>query len=244
MSYTTAGISNLTFEEADLTVTVRATTSHTDKVIQCYLSGSLAAWQKPENGSVAFTLHRPRKTDLIFLLAVDEDEGSVDYWADAFPGASANGNRIVVTVPQMNQGHLPGDLLILYRGDAGDPAGDVEVHRQPYYPGERPAVGYGFVYGSGGYGFDGYNLKGYGYNYGYGEYGFDCDILAWGSEPLSPGVYPVKVVVEDQYGNDSTAYETTATLASYARPADDLAIQSYTPGTDTLVLTFTESPDV
>ena len=244
MAYTTSGISNIRFEQTDLSVTVRATTSHTDKLIQCYVSGELKAWQKPEEGAVSFQVNRPGNVDLIFLLAVDEDEGHVDYWDDAFPGAAANGHRIKVSVPQLNQSFNPGDVLVIYRGAAGAASADVERHRQAYYPGGRPGVGFGFNFGYGGFGYDGYGMRGFGYNFGYGEFGFDCDMLTWESEPLPPGVYPIKVVIEDQYGNESTAYETTQTLASYAQPAESLAVDSYVKGTDTLTLSFTESPDV
>ena len=244
MAYTTSGISNIRFVQTDLSVTVRATTSHTDKLIQCYVSGELKAWQKPEEGAVSFQVNRPGNVDLIFLLAVDEDEGHVDYWDDAFPGVAANGHRIKVSVPQLNIGFNPGDVLVIYRGAAGAGSAETEYHRQEYYPGGRPGVGFGFNFGYGGFGYDGYGMRGFGYNFGYGEFGFDCDMLTWESEPLPPGAYPTKVIIEDEYGNESTAYTTTATLASYAQPAEDLAVDTYDSGTDTLTLSFTESLDV
>lgn len=244
MAYTTSGISNIRYEETDLSIIVRAITTHTDKLIQCYLSGELHAWVKPEDGAVEFHVARPRNVDLIFLLAVDEEEGHVDYWDDAFPGAAANAHRVKVSVPQLNIGFNPGDVLVIYRGAAGAASADTEHHRQEYYPGGRPGVGFGFNFGYGGFGYDGFGIRGFGYNFGYGEFGFDCDMLTWESEPLPPGVYPIKVVIEDRYGNESTAYETTQTLVSYARPADDLAVDTYVLGTDTLNMTFTASPDM
>ena len=47
-----------------------------------------------------------------------------------------------------------------------------------------------------------------------------------------------------RFPHESTEETGTITLVTFARPDTDLTISSYTKATDTLVLTFTESPDL
>ena len=224
--------------------TIRARTTRLTSPVQLYISGSLSAWQYPHAGMVEFAVPTLRKTDLLFLLSVDPANAETDYFSDAFPTAAAYGNRIKVQTPQLMQGFLPDDKWSVYLGAAGAVSATTLYHTQRFYPRGLYCGGYGLGYGTGGYGFDGSSAKGYGYNYGYGEYGYDCDMLTWLSAPLPPGTYPVKVVVTDIHGNESTAATDSVVIATYPRPAKDLAIDSYTLGTDTIAFTWTASADI
>jgi len=243
MSYTTSGITFLGAAEHDGGVIVRAGVAHADKVLQLYVSGRLAAWAVPEHGTAELELPVLRPSDVLFFLAVDLDEAAGDFFDQAFPAGAANGNRIRVCTPQRICGYEPGDRWQVYRGDAGDAVATILAHEQDFYPQGRGACGYGSVYGYS-YGYDGADARGYGHHYGLGEYGFDCDVLEWVSDPLPPGTYPIRVAVEDEHGNASTAYETSVTLNTYPRPAGGLTVDSYDPQTDTLELSWTQSPDI
>ena len=244
MSYTTSGISIVSSREYDLGRIITARTTHTDKLLQCYVSGALVGWQRPQGGTVQFVLTEPRSTDIVLLLAVDEAEAGTDFWVDAFGVGPADGNRIDVQTPQVLAGYVPGDVWKVYRGEAGDAHATILAHRQDFYTGGRHSGGWGKNWGYGGWGFNGQDCRGWGYNWGYGEWGFGCDMLQWISEPLPPGRYPIKVLVEDEHGNASDAYETTVALVTYPRPASDLTVTSYNPATDTLVLSFSDSEDL
>ena len=243
MSYYTTGIQVIDDQAYHGGRLLRVSTTQTDKTIQCYVSGSLLGWRVPQQGTVEFFLADLRETDIVFLLAVDNADAKTNFWDDAFPIAVAHGNRVRVQTPQLSLAYLPDDVWKVYLGNAGSSSADTLKHKQQFFPGGRRCCGYGLGY-SGGYGFDGSNAKGYGFNYGRGEYGFDCEMLQWLSEPLTPGTYPLRVVVESSCGNESTAYETTVELDTFARPATDLAISSYDKDTDQLVLTFTGSLDI
>lgn len=243
MSYTTGGITYLGAAEHDGGTVVRASVAHTDKAIQLYVSGVLAAWAVPRGGTVAFELAVLQPTDVLHLLAVDFDEAGVDYFAAAFGASAEHGNRIRVRTPQWICGFAPGDRWVVYRSEEGEPSADILAHRQEFYPQGRRACGYGSVYGHA-YGYDGADARGYGYNYGRGEYGFDCEMLEWVSEPLAPGDYALRVLVEDEHGNESQAVETVVALDTYPRAAADLAVESYDSQSDTLTLSWTGSEDL
>jgi len=244
MSYTTTGIAYLGAAYTDLGMVVRARTTHADKVIQAYVSGELLCWAWPQDGTVQFALGESLDTEMVFLLAVDPQEAQTNFWNDAFPAAAQHGNRIQVQTPQTIAPYGPGDVWKVYRGGAGEESATVLVHRQEFYPLGLRACGFGAEFGDGGLGWDAAATIGMGYNFGYGEMGFDCEMLRWTSEPLPPGVYPIKVTVEDACGNESAAYETTVTLTTYPRPPRSLAVDSYTRATDTLRLSFTPSEDL
>ncbi len=242
MSYYTDGITlidDAIYDEGRL-ITIR--TDHTDKVIQCYVSGYLLAWGHSVGGVAKFVLPNMGESDMIFLLAVDEEDAAVSYWSQAFESAGGRADRIDVRSPRFGLAYRPGDTWQVYLGSVGDSEADELVHDQPVFVAGRQACGYGMSY-CGGYGFDGANAAGYGECYGY-EYGFDCAMLVYVSSPLPRGEYPVKVVVSDSVGNESIAGESTVTLNTYARPASELAAQSYDSNTDTLTLSFTPSEDI
>jgi len=151
--------------------------------------------------------------------------------------------RLRVRLPQTIAPYLPTDRWRVYRGGAGDAQADREVLTAPIYPGGRRACGFGSHLDSA-FGYDAAGAAGLGATFGRGEFGFDCDLLTWTSEPLPPGTYPIRVTVLDAVGNESAALETTISLNTYARPARELAVDSYVAATDTLVLTFTLSEDI
>ena len=244
MSYTTSGISILACRSHDLGRTIRASVSHTDKFVQCYVSGRLVAWQEPSGGVVEFVLADPVDEDLVFLLAVDEDEAQTNYWAEAFPTAAAYGNRISVRIPVDGTIYRIGDILKIDSGEDGQSQGDVLVFEREMFVGGRHALGWGQgQWGDDGWGFSGSDCIGYGYNFGSGPWGFDCEAIEWLSEPKAPGKYPVKVIVLDAVGNESTAYETTISVDTFARPPSNLKADSYDSATDTLMLSFERSDD-
>ena len=244
MTYETTGISILTIQPHDLGQILRAQTTHLDKVIQCYVSGRLVAWQRPRQGVVEFVLTEPVDEDLVALLAVDEQDGPTSLWEQAFGAQASYSARILLRTPQHIDSYAPGDRWKAYRGEAGDNAADVLVHDQEFYPGGRRSGGWGKNWGYGGWGWSGYDCVGWGSNWGYGEWGFDCELLTWTSEALASGTYPVKITVEDAHGNESVAHETTVTIATYPRPASEAAVESLDKNTDTLVLSFTASEDL
>jgi len=243
MSYETGGIINGRIDDFDGGVIVRATTVHTAKVVQCYVSGVLATRQSPRNGSVRFILPPLRPTDLIFLLAVDAEDSSRDYFLQAFPLAAERGNRILMRTPQV-MSYLPGDRWRVYLGDSGQGQAGRLVHERAFYSAGRGCCGLGMSFGGGGFGFDAAGCAGLGRNFGHGEFGFDCEILSWTSPPLPPGTYPVKTVVADAHGNESTAFESAVTLRSPPRAARDLTVAGYASAADTLQLTWTASEDL
>ena len=244
MSYTTSDITVIASVPFDLGRIVRATTAHRDKVIQCYVSGRLAAWQHPRHGTVEFVLADPVGEDVFFLLAVDQAEANTDYWSEAFPAAAGVGSRIVVETPQEISRREPGHVWNVRVGDSGEQTASALVHRQEFYPGGRFSGGWGKNFGFGGWGWNGFDCAGWGGNWGRGEWGFDCHMLTWTSDPLPSGTYPVRVTVEDAHGNESIAYETTVTVTAYPRPASGLTVESYDKDTDTLTLSFTASEDL
>ena len=244
MSHTATGQTVTRVEPTDLGLLVSVRTEHRDKLVQCYVSGELAAVAQPVGGTAEFALPAARPTDVLLFVAVSPDDAETDVLADAFPTAAARGNRIVVKTPQAVAPHSPGDRWRVFRGNAGAAAATIPVHDQQVYPGGRRACGFGAYFGAGGFGWDGRDAKGFGHSFGLGEFGFDCEMLAWVSGPLPPGDYPVKAQVTDAAGNESVAAEATVTLNTYARPASGLAIDSYDKNADVLALSFAPSEDL
>ncbi len=244
MSYTTSDIMLLASAAFDLGWIVRASTGHADKVIQCYVSGRLAAWRRPVEGLVEFTLANLTDDDLVFLLAVDDGEESTNYWPQAYSAGSQSGNRIAVQTPQWIGRYEPGYLWKVYLGGLGEASADTLVHKQEFYPGGRFSGGWGKGFGHGGWGWSGSDCAGWGNTWGRGEWGYDCHMLTWTSGPLPRGTYPVRATVEDEHRNESAAQDMLVTVTTYPRPATNLTVDSYDKNTDTLVLSFTGSEDV
>jgi hypothetical protein len=236
MSYSTDGITIVDDRSFHGGRHLSIRTTHSDKVIQCYVSGELVSWTVPRQGGVEFVLSESLATDLVLLLAVDASEADENYWDQAFSVDSDLANRIRVQSPQLSLAYMPGDVWKVYV------SGRLE-HVQAFFPGGRGVGGYGIGYG-GSYGFDASGARGYGVNFGSGEYGFDCDMLTWTSESMPPGEYSVAVIVSDRHGNDSVSRTGEVTLTSYARPSADLTVDSYDPTDGRLGFSFTESEDI
>ena len=211
-------------------------TVHADKVVQCYVSGVLAAWARPHQGGVEFVLPESLPTDIVLLLAVDAADAEVNYWGQALSADQALANRIRVRTPQLSLAYMPGDVWKVCVDERLE-------HVQAFFPGGRRVGGYGLGYGDA-YGFDAGGARGYGANFGRGEYGFDCDMLVWTSEALRPGEYSIEVVVASARGDDSPGQTAEVTLSGYAQPASGLTVDSYDPSGDGLKFSFTESEDI
>jgi len=243
MSYTETGITVLGTLPCEGGVILRLGSAHADKVLQCYVSGRLAAWQSAPAPEWTCRLSGVRGTDAIFLLAVDCAEARENYWPAAYPQPAA-GNRLRVRLPQTIAPYLPTDRWRVYVGDAGAAEATRIAHEAPIYPGGRRACGFGRTFGQGGFGWDGADAAGFGRTFGVGEFGFDCGLLQWAGDPLPPGTYPVAVTVLDAAGNESPPTEFTVAIDTYPRPGRDLTIAGYTRATDTLELSFTPSEDL
>lgn len=241
MSYTESNITIQRIQPYDGGVMLTIGNGNSTYVLQIYRNGDLVAHQSAHTDTWTVSLSGVASTDLVLVLAVDTANAETNYWDDAYPSEVTN--RLQVKFPQTIAPHLPSDVYRVYRGDAGDESATILVHEAPIYPGGRRACGFGSYFGDA-FGWDGHDCRGFGYNFGYGEFGFDCAMLEWESDPLPLGTYPVKVTVVDNAGNESTATTGSITLVAYPRPAADLAVTSYTKGTDALAFSFTESADL
>ena len=244
MGYLLTGIEDVRIIAEDGGIVLRARNTNADKIVQCYVSGELYAWQTAPAEFVEFVLPPLSATSSIFLLAVDVGEEATDYFDAAYPVSDDYGNRLSLAVPRTIAPYGPADVIEFARGDAGDGSAGILMSREPFYPGGRRCGGFGFHFGYGGFGWDGADCRGFGYNFGLGEFGFDCEMIALESEALPPGVYPYSVVVTDPAGNESTAAEGTITLDTYARPASGLSVESFSFGDSELALSFTASEDI
>ena len=242
MAFTESGIADLRISEYDGGVVVAARNTHSDKVVQGYVSGRLVGVQPSVSEAVRFHFVGVTETDAIRLLAVDPAQAGVNHWLAAF--GSTGAARIFVQTPQTIAPYRPSCRWRVYRGDAGDSSASVKIWDQLFYPGGRRCGGFGCCFGRGGFGWDGFDCMGWGYNFGRGEFGFDCDLLQWETETLQGGTYPVKVTVVDEAGNESPPSQTTVQVDACARAASALAVNTYTQATDTLVLSFTPSEDL
>lgn len=244
MTYWTTDITIVRIEAMGLGLTITATTAHTGKVVQCYLAGELACWQRPSDGQVRFFLPQAGPDDPILLLAVEVGDERTDYFQDAFGEAAACGNRLTITLRRdLLDGRAPTDKWRIFRGSVGAAQADILMHEAPVFPAGQGVTGWGFSWGDGGWGLSGSAAPGWGVTWGW-TWGFGIDYLTYVSDPLDRGLYPIRVEIVDAHGNISPAFESVAGVASFAAPAGDLAVTSYDPTTDTLVLSMTPSKDI
>ena len=208
--------------------------------VQLYIDGELAGSATPWDHWVEFALPPLSGREVIWALAVDAEDAETDYYDEAYPGAAANANRIRMWI-NADSTYSPTDKAKFYRGDAGDVSADTEVSEQALFPGGQGKGGWGRQWGLA-WGMEDFGL-GWGENWGYG-WGYGTPRVQYTTEALSPGTYPVQVTVVDAAGNESTAATDSVALASYAATATDLTVDSYTLGTDTLVLSLTASGDI
>ncbi|MCK4625006.1 MAG: hypothetical protein KAV00_06835 [Phycisphaerae bacterium] len=243
MAYYADQVTDLIIDTSARFTVVRAKTAK--DCVQCYLSGVLVAHQMTDDGAVEFALPILGIMDIVFLLAVDTENAETNYFTDAFPTAATYGNRINIKVPTHSQ-YLADDRLRVYVGDDGVAVGALDsddiVDERDIFPGGQYCGGWGGRWGQA-WGIGDYG-PGWGHNWGRGEWGFDCIMLEHITAPLPPGAYPVKITVLDTVDNESSGDTDTVTLATFPRPASNLAVQSYDKATDTLVLSFTESDDL
>lgn len=238
MTYHAGGLTIIGDSEYGLGRVVRVASTYSGTV-QLYVSGVLTDAQPVVGGVATFTLNAAGSCDVLFFLAVDAGDGGVDYFADAFPVAAANGNRIRVDVPA-KWGYSVGDTVQVVRTDTGGATANITIYEGRLFPNGTGSIGWGRGEWGDTYGYDGTG-RGWGYGWGY-QWGFGCSIIEAVSEPLPTGVYGVSVTITDAAGNASTAATATVTLATYPRPASNLAVASYTGGN--LRLTWTASPDI
>lgn len=253
MGYYTTDILVIRVESGSLGLRVTAQTAHVDKVIQCYVSGVLVDWRRPEGGLVQFVLPDAGPADTIALLAVDAGEERADYWSAAVAAAASAGsdgsaaggaNRIEVRFRRaLADGRQVGDVWRVYRGQAGDAEAGIRVYEAPVYPGGRGGTGWGFDWGRGGWGRSSSNAPGWGQDWG-DTWGYGIDYLQYLSEPLGRGTYPLRVEVADEHGNVSDAFQALVVVDTYPAPAQNLAVCSYDPNADVLILTMTPSGDI
>ena len=244
MTFYTDNIWITTVDESDLGLVVAAGTSLIDKVVQCYVSGDLVDWQRPEGGTVRFVLRQAAPSDVLLLLAVDLGEERTDYWSSALGVGDVYGNRIELRFRRdLLDGRTPGDKWRVCRGEPGDTEAGILLHDADVFVGGRGVCGWGLDWGQGGWGYSGSNAAGWGCTWGY-TWGFGIDFLRYVTEPLVRGTYPVRIDLVDSHGNASSACEATVVIDSCARPAEEVAVSSYAQDTDTLVMSMTPSPDI
>jgi hypothetical protein len=242
MAYTDSNITVIAANAYDGGLRLRVHNGNAGYRLQGYIDGNLVGWQTAPGASWEFSAPLRGSSSIIYLLAVDEANLRTNYWAAAFPDTAEH--RLDVKMAQTVAPFLPTDKWRVYRGDAGDASATTKVHEALVYPSGQFACGFGAYFGSGGFGWDAAGAKGFGYSFGLGEFGIDCQMIHWRSDPLPRGTYPVKATIVDAAGNESTASTGSITLPGYARPVADLTVTSYTSGSDTLVLGWTESGDV
>jgi hypothetical protein len=216
--------------------------AHADKVLQCYVNGVLAAWQKVPESAWTCELAGVSGLDDVFVLAVDAADGAVSFWSQV--SAARPVRRLRVRLARTIVPYLPGDRWRIYRGQAGSAAATTLAAQIPIRDGASSGVGFGYHFGQGGFGWDGRAAAGFGVNFGTGEFGFDAADALWQSEPLPPGTYPLKVTILDAVGNESPAATAAVALAAPPRPASNLKVTQYVSATDTLTFTFTPSEDI
>lgn len=241
MSYTETGITVLYGLARDGGILLRLANAHADKVLQCYVNGVLAAWQRTPAALWTCELAGVTGADDVFVLAVDAADGARSFWSE-LPAAA--GRRLRVRLARKIAPYRPGDRWRIYRGQAGSSTATTLAAEIAIRTGGHAAVGFGHAFGRGGFGWDGAAAIGFGRSFGLGEFGFDAEGATWQSGVLPAGEYPLRVVVVDPAGNESPAAQATISLTSPPRPARDLQPMAYNPATDTLTFTFTPSKDV
>jgi hypothetical protein len=235
MSYYETGNSVFSITASDDGIKVVVRTTNTSKIIQLYIGGVLADFQKASPDKATFYLSASAEIGQAYFLAVDESDAQTNYFRDAFPIAATAGNRIKVwQIRELTFGL--GDRWRVY-------VDDVKLTDQPIFPGGRLAVGFGDCFGWN-FGLGGRYAPGFGVTpFGLDDFGVAPGCMEYITEPMASGTYTVKTSFVDSVGNESTKSSDSKTITTYARPASDLVVSAYDQGTDTLTISFTESED-
>lgn len=235
MAYFTSNNNIFTVTETPEGIEVVIRTGNVSKVIQMYLGGILADWQKADPDMATFNLSGSAEVAQAYFLAVDEADADVDFFADAFPTAAASGNRIQVWQVRSVALGLH-DRWLVYLDD-------VKETEQFLFPGGREAVGFGDFFGHV-FGIGAKYAPGFGITpFGLDDWGIGPGNMEYITEPLPSATYSIKTSFVDGVGNESTKSSDNETIATYARPASVLSIDGYVKGTNTLTISFTESPE-
>lgn len=234
MTYYAGQVSNVRIDDSRRYPVITAEVATGYEFVQLYQAGALVAEALAVDGQVTFTGAMPGYLDPFFPLAIDEADSGTNYWSDAFPDAEANGNRIKVSLTTTESMKTGWQWRVSIDG--------TKVYEADIFPGGIGAGGWGVQWGTAwGHGPFGSGWgNSWGANWGHGG----AMVLEWISEPQTNGTYTVTVSTIDKAGNVSTAASEDVTITTYARPASDLAVSGYVLGTDTLTLTWTESPDI
>ena len=235
MSYYNTNNNVLSITETDEGLEVVIRTANVSKVIQMYVGGILADWQKATPDKATFYLSSSADIGQAFFLAVDEADAGVDYFTDAFPTAAASGNRIK-TLQVRSLSYGLNDRWLVYLDDE-------LLQDQFIFPGGRLAVGFGDSFGWN-FGLGGRYAPGFGDTpFGLDDFGVAPGALEYITDPLSSATYTIKTSFVDAVGNESTKSSDAKTISTYARPASDLTVSAYVKGTNTITISFTESED-
>ena len=79
----TAGTINYTL--SDTARGMKVTANSSASLVQCYVNGSLIASRVPEGNGVFFRIDSLIAGEYIRLLAVDEGDGTTNFFSEAFP---------------------------------------------------------------------------------------------------------------------------------------------------------------
>lgn len=233
MTYYADKVTNIQVDTIGRFPIIRASVAEGYDYVQIYQAGALVGSAQVTDFTVEFVGAVPGSIDPIFLLAVDQADVETDFFTDAFPETAAQGNRIQVSV-QTDETYLIGYKWRITLDAA-------VVHEADVFPSGQGAGGWGFDLG----GSWGDGPLGVGWSSVWGaHWGADPVVLEWTSEVLTNGTYTIIATILDSAGNESSDTSENVTIATYARPATDFAIDGYVQGTDTLSLTWTESPDI
>ncbi len=243
MSFTEQGISILEARPAGASLHLRLANANASQVLQCYVNGVLTAWQTQADPEWACDLSGVCGADTIFLAAVDPTLAAVSVWDEISATLTAT-RRLRVRLMRTIAPYRDGDRWRIYRGGSADSIAAQRVAELPVRDASSGACGFGRGFGAGGFGWDGGSAVGFGRGFGRGEFGFDANEVAWVSEPLTAGTYPVRVTILDAAGNESPAAGSQVVLTSPAYPAANLQPVSYDKTTSTLTFTFTPSKDI
>ncbi len=207
---------------------------HEATVVQCYLDGALAGWQRPVGGRAEFSLPDLTRAT-VALLAVDPADASVNYYAEISETLEIPVDRIRVSLPATMAYGPRAVWTIILDGR--------EVHRQRVHPPGAPGGGLGGDFGRA-FGFEPSGMPGFGTALGRGEFGFDAVELEWTSLPLPVGDHQVQSEVRQPDGQIHPVASRTVSVQAWPGPAAGLSADDYDETLDELTLSWNPSEDL